>query len=317
MNLYCIQSSFHSQLLKSILKNSSERSGIAIVKGGANFNTDYYHENNIKLFYIKNSWLFPVFMLARLFSFTFDKIYISDIKSVYYQFLMVGFSSDKIIAYDDGASSISLLDLFLNGKKLPSLNGVETFGRFKILILKLLGVKLKNVDFKFSLFFTIFPFEGDKIINIKINRSTNCISNNQESVVFLGGKYVEVGILSEEMYLRAIWDALARHPKSSFYYIPHRAESSYRVNSVAKLDRRIKIKNINVGVEEYFEEHPRDVPIAFYSLYSTALFTLPLHFSALNCYYRHIDLNQVCVEHRLAVSKTYELLKSTNYAEAY
>ena len=320
MNVYCLQSGFHMKVLEHILSNCDNVDGIAIVKGKRTQSTidlGFFHDKKIKVCYVDGKFIFLFFFLFRCFSFLFDKFYISDFKSIYYNFLVAGLDKKKVFFFDDGASSISLLNLYLKKGKVPFLNGGKNMPLFKQLFLKIFGVSVRDVPFKFESFYTIFPVFGDNIINLNLNSSVGIACDiDKGSVVFLGGPYIEKGIMTKEIYFEAIKDALALSYNKAFYYIPHRAENDENIANVQKLSTNIQVLNVNGGVEDFYLKK-RVVPFQFYSMYSTALFTLPVYFCAIKCFCRFVSDDFLIEEHRQAISSTYKLLRESNNVEFY
>ena len=319
MNVYCVQSGFHIQVLNRILKESlGNKKGIMFVKGNKRAcPLNGFKNNNIKVVYADGNFLLFLFLLLRLFSFLFERFYISDLKSVYYQFLMSGLKKSKIIAFDDGASSINLLGLYIRNKSIPNLNGAESFSNWKRAFFRVFNVQLENVDFCFKYFYTIFPFKHDSIKNVSFNESEfddKLIDYN--SAVFLGGPYLEKKIITRDTYNNALQGFVKANSDKSLYYIPHRSESLEMLNIIKLKFPKIKILRTDLAVELFYLEQ-KHVPISFYSLYSTALFTLPMYFRGIKCYSRFIETERIKEEHREAISATYNLLKISRHVTFY
>ncbi|MEX6326908.1 hypothetical protein AB6F65_18790 [Providencia hangzhouensis] len=255
------------------------------------------------------------FYLLSFITIFFKKIILGDIKSVYYQLSIRFVNKRKVIFYDDGFSSILFLKLLKENKSISILNGMQNASFLKKIIFNVFFIKYKNIKINSFVFYSIFLEKSiGKMKKLSLNESiTTDIKRN--SSIFLGGKYVDIKILSFNDYCEAINKA-REISNERLVYIPHRSESPEFLNKLKSNIPTLDINVIESPIEVYLIQH-KWIPNDIFSIYSTALFTVGNLFPCSKVYFKKINLNLIPSHYQDSISSLYTFLNSSNRYIAY
>ncbi|MEX6196576.1 hypothetical protein AB6G30_01865 [Providencia stuartii] len=256
-----------------------------------------------------------VFYLLSFITIFFKKIILGDIKSVYYQLAIRFINKKKVIFYDDGFSSILILNLLKENKNISILNGMQNASYLKKILFSIFFIKYKNIKINRFMFYSIFPEKS--IGNIKkISLNENIITDvRKNNSIFLGGKYVDIKILSFNDYCDAINKA-QKISNEKLVYIPHRSESP---EFLKKLKLNIPTLDINIiesPIEAYLIQH-KWLPNNVFSIYSTALFTVGNLLPSSKVYFKKININLIPSHYQDSITSLYNFLNSSNRYISY
>lgn len=253
---------------------------------------------------VKPKWVLAdlYFLYYRFISFLYDEIYVGDIRSVYFNYITQKVSSSRVLVLDDGSASIGILNRLDEGIDL----NVSSKNIFKRILFKILGLKIKNVDISGFRYQTIFDtkIEDDRVSVEKLNSAVTASEGVKESY-FLGGKYVDLGFMSIDEYLKAIERAL--NIDKSLVYIVHRAESDIVLKSIQERFPALEVRKHNTCIEYVILKEGIQLDNLF-SIYSTALFTL-MPFCKGKVHHYTIGFSSIPDHHRYNVQKVYEQLE--------
>ncbi|MEQ4676706.1 hypothetical protein ABN063_19290 [Providencia vermicola] len=320
MNIFFVNSAFQLIILNKLLIERSIKSGILVIKKNKSDNYQLSYEiekikesRKIKVIYAPNSLL--LFNLFSLITFFCQKIFIGDIKSIYYHSAIRFTNSKKIFFFDDGFSSLLILDLLKNGLPIPILNGGANLSTKKKLAFEILNIKYKEVPIDSFTFYSIFADSSfNNVEKITILDNENFLPLNSSSV-FLGGKYVDIKILNFESYCNAIIKAY-NIADGDLVYIPHRAESKEFLDKLKKQIPYIVITVIDKPIELYLIEN-QWAPKFVFSIYSTALFTLANLFPTSNVYFKSINIELIPNQYQKSLRSLYHFLTTSQRFISY
>jgi hypothetical protein len=175
-----------------------------------------------------------------------NKIFIGNCESGFLKLILKQFDKEDIILLDDGAKSIDIQKNF-------------------------------NDEVNYNLFtmYDLKPYQNqiiDKNNYEKLQKDLKQLKINTNQVLFLGLKLSEIGITSEEYYLKKIKQISAYYNNAEILYISHRGETH------DKLEKIKSMADIEVIVLDYPVElyglYNDDIPYKVASFYSTALLTM-------------------------------------------
>lgn len=218
----------------------------------------------------KPAWLKLIFffLMLRVFFLKKTDLYVGDVRSLYHNIVALSWWVQDVYAYDDGAASIALAGRPKNEVAVNAPNvGVGTR-----ILYRCMRTSLDTLSVDIKVFFTIFDIPSAKGRVEKLSLSVfDSISWNESTDIFLGGKYVDIGVMSEHQYISAIRNSMSRGHQ--LLYVAHRAEREEMLASIGTKLPDLKIIKPRGCVELYLiEEKLR--PKTVYSIYSTALITL-------------------------------------------
>ena len=176
-----------------------------------------------------------------------DKIFIGNYESGFFKQIMKQFNRDKIILLDDGAKTLFIQKQFSNN------NFYNLFTMYD-----LNPINNNQIIYKNS-----FEELNKKLIKMNFNR---------EEIFFLGMKLNEIGIVSEETYVKFIEKISKKYKKQKIIYIVHRGESENKLKKIQSIGN-IEIRSYSFPIElvGFFE---KNIPKKVISFYSTALLTM-------------------------------------------
>jgi len=153
-------------------------------------------------------------------------------------------------------------------------DGVATFKIQRELHKKLLPITLYTM-------FNIEKFENQQIYINKFDTLKNKYSMISKSDdIFIGGKLVDLNILSMNSYIEVIKLAVTNSNGNKILYFPHRGTSEEVINEIATVEN-IEILYPDTTIELYLLKKgikPRNI----YSILSTALFSLSILYNDIN-----------------------------------
>jgi len=186
------------------------------------------------------------YLLKYFFTFSLERVFIGNIESGFLSLVAMMFDKKKIILIDDGTKTIASQNSFNRG------NFYNIFTMYDLPPIE--GQKIYKNDFKLVKNF---------IHEIKIDKN---------SVLFIGSKISEEGIISESCYLDLINEIFNRYPDKNIIYIPHRGEDLEKISRIENIER-VVVKKIGYSVE-FLGVNEWELPCKVISFYSTALLTM-------------------------------------------
>jgi len=175
-----------------------------------------------------------------------NKVFIGNCESGFLKLVLKQFNKEDIILLDDGAKSIDIQKNF---------NDKENYNLFTM--------------------YDLVPYQSQIIENNnyeKLQQDLKQLEINTNQVLFLGLKLSEIGIVSEEYYLKKIKQIAAYYKNEKILYISHRGETK------DKLEKIKSMTNIEVIVLGYPVElyglYNDNIPYKVASFYSTALLSM-------------------------------------------
>jgi hypothetical protein len=249
LNAYEAINSFNITKYKIVIRLSGEKLNDIQIKNIINHldikNVTYISINT------KNRTIFDyikIMMSTVRYLFTnVDNVFIGNYDSRFLNLIMKQFNRKKIILLDDGSKTISIQNKFVE----------------------------KNKYYDMFTMYDIEPILNQHIYKNDYNSIRSlCQSRekNNQDILFLGMKLSEIGIITEEYYLKLISKISRYYKDKNIIYIPHRGESNSKI-SLVKNYKNIVIKYIEYPVELYglYED---TIPGKVVSFYSTALLTI-------------------------------------------
>ena len=174
--------------------------------------------------------------------------------------------------------------LFVGNYDSPFLKGITRLTKRNNIILLDDGAKTielqNNFSDHYSLdLFTMYDINNYSGQNIFIN-SFDYLRNkfdfvntiNQNSILFIGSKLVESGIVTEEYYLSLIDKISLSYSNFNIIYIPHRGENSPKLEQISKIEN-ISLTSLDYPVE-FYGIYEKKLPNKIISFYSTALLSM-------------------------------------------
>lgn len=176
--------------------------------------------------------------------FKYQKIFIGNFDSKFIN-AVVSFNK-KVILLDDGAKTINIQSAFTNDKN---------YDWFTMYDLK----PFKNQ----ALYLNRFP---------KIRKLLSDIITRDDTVLFIGAKLSECGIISDSYNIELISKISERYSDCKIEYVPHRGDSSEKLSKLNDIPN-LEILNIDYPIE-LWGLYNTSLPELVVSFYSTALISL-------------------------------------------
>lgn len=177
----------------------------------------------------------------------YKNIFIGDYSSGFLSMLIKNFNKDKIILLDDGAKTISIQNNF--------------------------------DDENYYDLFTMYTLEPKIGQNIYENhflrlqkRRKDDLTYDEDTIMFLGAKLNEEGIITQEYYLELMDKIAFRYSDFKILYVPHRGDSKEKIAKIAKI-KNISILNYQHPIE-FYGIYEKSIPRKVFSFYSTALWSM-------------------------------------------
>lgn len=228
--------------------------------------------SNISYFYIENHnrsvkdylvalkyYIYAIFQKVK-----YDYVFIGNYESKFLSVIIKVIDKSKIVLLDDGVKTFAIQ------KKFTDENSYNLFTMLK----------------------SIKPLRHQSIIcHNFVNIKHSLIQKNQkkydrnQSILFLGSKMVEVGIISKDEYLEHLVNVLKAHMEVFIIYIPHRGEDIDKLHILEDEYHNFKIKVVDLPIELYIldEFSLNDIKYVI-SFYSAALISLKLMYSDIKVY---------------------------------
>lgn len=175
---------------------------------------------------------------------------------------------DSYILGDYLSGFLRLLMKFINQKKVILLDdGVATFKIQKEL-------ETKNLPIDLFTMFDIKSIPNQKIFNnnFKALQNRYTLSNTNEVDIFIGGKLVDLEIVTLDTYLAVLHNVIKKSDTGKLLYFPHRGTSQIVLDEISSIEG-VELIYPDVTVEFYLLKkniYPKNI----YSILSTALFSL-------------------------------------------
>jgi hypothetical protein len=190
----------------------------------------------MKIFFYRVKYIF-----AKL-----DQIFIGNYDSGFLQFIMKQFNQNNIVLLDDGAKSIDIQKKFTEQSNY-NLFTMYNFKPFNSQIL------YKN---------------NYRALKMKLND----LIIDADTIMFLGLKLCEIGIITEDYYIEKIKQIAYLYSDYKILYISHREEKKSKLEKIRNISNII-VKELDYPIELYglYEDV---IPYKVASFYSTALYTM-------------------------------------------
>lgn len=177
-----------------------------------------------------------------------ERIFLGNLGAGFFSILLKIYKKNKVILLDDGSKTLSIQRSFSNVNyynlfSLYSLKAIDNQRIYKNTYLMTLGM-LNELDRK----------------------------TDEKSILFLGAKIAEIGMVKEEYYLSLMKEISIYYSSFNIIYIPHREESSIKLELISQYPN-IKVKKIDYPVELY-GLYENIIPVKVASFFSTALITM-------------------------------------------
>ncbi|CCK75585.1 hypothetical protein OLEAN_C14090 [Oleispira antarctica RB-8] len=149
----------------------------------------------------------------------------------------------------------------------------------------------------------------------------NSFSVNPERLVILGGKLIEVGICSRNIYIGIIdvmvADIRKKYSKNIVIsYIPHRGETEYKSFLTIDYCKKFNIEVIqNELPVEFIAVEKKIKIVGVFGLFSTALFTMKLIYPSSEIKY-YIISEYDLLSRKNAVIEFYQMMKGSNLSSS-
>jgi len=177
---------------------------------------------------------------------SFDKVFIGNFDSGFFNLIIKKINKSKIILLDDGAKSIDIQ------KNFSEENYYNLFTMYNLKI-----------------------FSQQKVFKNSYNqlqKNLKNITRNKNKILFLGLKLSEIGIVTEEYYLQQIQKIVNNYGEKELIYISHRGENRNKIDKIIAI-QNIKVLELDYPVELY-GLYNEEIPYKVASFYSTALYTM-------------------------------------------
>jgi hypothetical protein len=142
-------------------------------------------------------------------------------------------------------------------------------------------LKKKSLPLTLYTMFNIEKFDNQQIyINKFVTLKNKYNNKNQSDDIFIGGKLVDLDIVSMNTYIKVIKHALTNSNGNKILYFPHRGTSKEVINEIVSIEN-IEVIYPDTTVELYLLKkgiNPKNI----YSILSTALFTLSTIYDNVN-----------------------------------
>lgn len=234
--------------------------------------------------------LLKTFSIIRKNGWRRGKAFVGDPKKNWFRFVAILLGTE-VIWLDDGASSINLLKKNLGKSILQSPNATTPkfftiFGNPKLEKVTL-GAVVQN-DMRYSV---------SKISN----------QSGSNGLIYFAGQWLsEMGVVSLKQELFTLQEAVDWLDPSRVIYIPHRHDSSLKLNEIAKI---CKVKALNCTLETYLGQEDQ-LPDAIVSWYSTALFTVKVLYPSIQLISIRVPLSSTQEKMHEEINNVYRNIKS-------
>lgn len=238
-----------------------------------------------------NQFIFTLLSLIRILALyisykaSINRFYFGESRNIDMVILGGILRPKETILLDDGSFTITAQRLYLSKKKLPlKLDGVGT--RLKLQLCKTLfnwnleQIKLPNL---YS-FFDLQEYMYDGQINYCEVTPRKRADLDKNAVFFFGSKFSESGLLTLDLELIILRNALNNYKNKKVYYIPHRDENRSKLSAVEEMG--FMIRELGVPAEVYFD-NADIMPGTVVSCYSTVLYS---------CFKRFDNVNVVAID---------------------
>ena len=223
----------------------------------------------------------------------FESIFIGEYRSEYMWMFLNNLLHKARYLLDDGNVTIEVQKNYLTRKKL---NIFTSSSVINIMISFFKLNKAKSNSINLFTMFELTPHKNQIVISNNFNDLSSKMvgkSITDESVVyFIGANLVELGIVTEDYFIEAMYKIRAYYKKmgKAMIYIPHRREGRGKLNNVTDLG--IFVENFINPVElEFLYKKIRPHHIA--SFYSTALYSLKKIYNIIHVDSFTLDYDQV------------------------
>lgn len=214
--------------------------------------------------------LFNLFTLLRLrqrYKNKVRKYFYGEIRDLEMNVLGRMLEPDDMVLLDDGAFTIVAQLEFIKKSKLPYNKDVgEAYLYNRFFNLDLNRLKVPNLFSSFYL--DQHLIEGQ--VNYFRPQTKRDIKIQNNDIYYFGSKFSEAGILSLQDELKLIENICQRYADKKIFYIPHRDESSQKLDKIKALGAEIKA--LGKPAEMFFDE-TLSMPFLVASCYSTVLYS--------------------------------------------
>lgn len=227
--------------------------------------------------------LFKIFFLKFYITYIskkFETLFIGNIESGLFSFLINKIKKEKIILLDDGAKSITIQKNFSD-----------------------------NYNYDFFSFYDLVPLKNQAIYKNSFKRLQEMMveTTSESTTLILGSKLSEMSIIEEKYYLYLIKKISHYFQDETLIYIPHREEDKNKLEKIACEMKSIIIKHIDYPVEFYPINENKKVKKVV-SFYSTALYTMSKIY---NCEAIAFKFNYEMSEHKNNIDEVYRYYKTS------
>ncbi|MEL0659749.1 hypothetical protein V6255_11430 [Psychromonas arctica] len=211
-----------------------------------------------------------------------DRIFLGNFGAGFFSILLKIYNKNKVILLDDGSKTLSIQRSFSN----------------------------INYYTLFSLY-SLRPIKNQRIYKNRYSMTLNMLNDldrktDGKSVLFLGAKIAEIGMVKEEYYLSLMKEISIYYSAFNIIYIPHREENPFKLELISQY-LNIKVKKIDYPVELY-GIYENIIPVKVASFFSTALITM------MNIY--KLDVESFCFDYSSVKNKK-SLDELYDYQEKY
>jgi len=234
----------------------------------------------------KNRYLLMFFSFFRMLVLFFkyknkvDRFCFGEFRNIDMTILGSLINANEQILLDDGTFTITAQRHYIKKNKLPFEIGASGI-KLKLLFYRLFfgwkldGIKSPNL----CSFFDLGKYMLDDQINYFKTIPPQKIPLDENTIYYFGSKFSEAGYLDQSCELDILKFIFKEYCGENIYYIPHRDESSSKLELVQKIG--YKIKNLGCPAEVFFNE-TKVMPLSVISSYSTTLYSCFMKFSNVN-----------------------------------
>ncbi len=199
-------------------------------------------------------FLIHYLIIRRIMSFSVEVqgIYIGDYRMDNFVKYLDAIPAKESVLLDDGAATIRMYNNYISQNRRPKKGEVEKWIKFAASTL--LGIR-GGKPYDLSLF-TVFDFPNSK--NCKVHKNNYRFLSSafadarvsQTKGIIIGAKTAELGMQSEENYIKLLRHTIDQHKEASWEYIPHRGEDAVKL-SLIQDKLKLKVNMIDVPIEVY------------------------------------------------------------------
>lgn len=219
----------------------------------------------------------------------------------YTRLLLLSVFTKRIILGDPNSFLFKLLNKFNYKSKFLLLDdGVATLSSTNSDI---------NLNYKR---FTIFPNYAKNSIHNNFSYLSKIVNKESELVrkhIIVGAKFVNAGICSKEVYLKAILTIIDNLGNEECLYIPHRGETEEDLDFLKK-NIPLEIVRLNLPVEMIFLEKGI-YPLSISHTLSTAVFSMKYIYDAPIHTYK--IPSESLIERKESIEKLYNILEQESF----